>query len=362
MCLINFKKLSLSNENGSILIFTLWIVIIIAVLALGVAYTARLEVKSVSYNLDELKVHYVMRGGVYKVLSRLKEYYDIRGYDTTKSYEGLIGEEFSLGKGDYEVTEIQDEEAKININLASKQVIKQISGVTEEIADYIVGKRPFKNIESLILSGDITEEKLSDLRYNITVYGDGKINFNSCENNILDSLKGLPSLQEKSLKDKIRAEINALKYSCGGSNKIKVGLIKKSVFNGLREIKNKQDFEDITVIQTKFKNNEKVKVRKKELKAQLENILYDCCMAEADVKNKGPYCNNWAEKKSSTIKNSFFSYIVDALLDHIDVKSNNYRIIIKGKLQEIEKKVTAVGNKFEKKIKFWHSHYYNNYE
>lgn len=352
------------RPNGSVLIFTLWIILIVAVLALGLAYTARLEVKTVSYSLDELKTHYILKGGINKVLNRLKENYDIKGYDTRNSYKRFEGKQYSLGGGSWEIIKIADEETKININIASKQILLKIPQVTEGVANYILNKRPFKNIESLILSKALTEEEVKELREKwITVYGDGKINFNTCENYILDLLRGLTSLKRSILKDKICEELDNLKYSCCKTGTVNVNAVKKEVFKAIKEVKNSQDsFRHMSVVRGRLNTNDGIEFRKEQLRKRLKEILYNCCMAKADRIDKGTYCKTWAKENSGDIKKAFFSHIIDTVLKYLEVKSSNYRMTIRANYQNIEKKVSVVGNKFNKIIKYWYSHYYSKYE
>lgn len=81
----------------------------------------------------------------------------------------------------------EDEGSLININTVSAGVLKRLPGLDEDLAEAIVTskRRPFKVKEEILLVEGIDREKFDQLKNIITVYGDGKININTVDKDVL---------------------------------------------------------------------------------------------------------------------------------------------------------------------------------
>ncbi len=133
----------LGKEQGVILITTLWILMILSVIALGFSIELQLEARMSRTQLDTHQAYYLARAGVIRTLVELKNdaildhrtrnaIYDAPGdcwannEETEKIYKDI-----PLGEGTYTVV-IQDELGKMNIN---KATVKMFEGLFQAL-DY----------------------------------------------------------------------------------------------------------------------------------------------------------------------------------------------------------------------------------
>ena len=151
----------IDNRKGAILIASLWILIILSILALGIGFRVSIEARLAKYNMDRLRALYLAKAGVVKSIYRLSKYPaacdSIYECGTAFSFEeksdqGKInaifnepvpGGFFSVAykEGGIIYPGMSDEERKININTASENVLKNIlvyAGEEPTIASSIV--------------------------------------------------------------------------------------------------------------------------------------------------------------------------------------------------------------------------------
>jgi len=95
---------------------------------------------------------------------------------------------------------VVDEDRKININTAPKEILVRLPGMTEGIADALLEwrakhkslveleDRPFKVLEELWLVDGMTHEVFQALQPFVTVYSDGKVNLNTAPREVLMAL------------------------------------------------------------------------------------------------------------------------------------------------------------------------------
>ena len=131
-----------NDKSGIILIITIWILVILTILAMSIARMARLELALTGFYLDKMKASYVAEAGFSSVLARIQEDSnnpETRDYDTLYECGISIAQEItaqdifkdvSVGEGTYSVGYnlpvdeeetyyifgLQDEERKLNIN------------------------------------------------------------------------------------------------------------------------------------------------------------------------------------------------------------------------------------------------------
>jgi len=140
------------------------------------------------------------------VQGALKTVFYLRGKDLTPAYDTfdeLAKEEtvnlcaknayryFFVDKNNpLDQTEIIDESALINLNLASVDVLARLPGMDEDLAKEIVNSnlRPFSTINEVLLVEDITNEIFLSIKDSITVYGKGKVNINTASKAVLIAL------------------------------------------------------------------------------------------------------------------------------------------------------------------------------
>lgn len=230
-----------SDERGTILIATLWILAILAILASGIGFRSSFEARLSKYNMDKLKASYIAKAGIFK--SREILFRDNNACDTIRECgvtlppaagsrddkgdnKDSLKEIFTanVGDGAFEVSYSEDgknyygmidEERKININRASPMTLERLLGPkSKDIAASIVNWRgtiqvpnsngawdnyykslsppyeckhaDFSVIEELMLVKDMTPELFESIKDYITVYGDeDRVNINTATKRVM---------------------------------------------------------------------------------------------------------------------------------------------------------------------------------
>lgn len=216
------------NKKGTILITSLWILAILAILAVGIGFRVSIEVRLSKYNMDRLKALYLAKAGFYKsqaILFKGNTQYDtIRNCGMTippdKEPQNIFGEKLNDGAFTVSYDEegktyygMSDEERKININTADLDTLRNLFEGNEEIAASVINWRgtaqmvkgawdnyyeslpvPYKCkhgffscIEELMLVKDITPEIFEGIKNYVTIYGnpDGRININTASKRVM---------------------------------------------------------------------------------------------------------------------------------------------------------------------------------
>jgi len=130
----------MKTQAGSILITTLWIMAILALLAMGIGFRAGLEVRLSRYYLDDLKARYIANAGAVKAKDYLLKHDTAEDYDTLyecgisleidQTPESIFGAQFNkIGDGSFSVSYVisggeqtvtrygmMDEDRKFNLN------------------------------------------------------------------------------------------------------------------------------------------------------------------------------------------------------------------------------------------------------
>ncbi|MBF0522517.1 MAG: general secretion pathway protein GspK [Candidatus Omnitrophica bacterium] len=212
------------NNKGQVLMISLWVLIILALLAVNLGHEVSLDLRVGRYHVDKLKAYALAKAGLNSAVVELDN--DKNDYDALterwstgmeagkpifqkKEIRSGSGEDFTVGElssdGTYEC--IIDEERKININTASLGLlsafledagvanarsvansIRAFRGATDisfsEQSSHPQGGQGFKgqdfvNAEELILVDGMTEEAVKNLSLKATVFGDGLININT---------------------------------------------------------------------------------------------------------------------------------------------------------------------------------------
>ena len=224
------------NERGIALIITLWIIVLLGVVATYFSRGVREEAYIVKNFKESEKAELLAMAGVHHALALLsRPTGDGMNVDRTfiDQYFSDI-DTVSLGEGTYHVM-VSDEESKVNINFASRDVIRGLltsiglnsmraDSISDAIvdwrdqddspmlngaeSDYYMGLDPpyssknstFHSLEELLLVRGVTPELLngesqvdggSKLIDHLTVYGKGKININTADRHVLEALPGV---------------------------------------------------------------------------------------------------------------------------------------------------------------------------
>lgn len=148
----------LRGRRGVILIITLWVLVILSSVALTYAYYARMDLQMTGYGADSARARYLAKAGYYRAVILLRDdklkdmdlldtddLIDLNDRDRGYQYDALNEEWYSkdedlidveMGQGTFHVT-VTDESGRININVASQEVLRDlliVTGVEEEKA------------------------------------------------------------------------------------------------------------------------------------------------------------------------------------------------------------------------------------
>ena len=138
-----------SNNAGSILIISTWILIILSLLAIGLSFRSSLELKVAGYHMRSSKALYAAKGALILAIGEKgREYMEGKSLDIDALSEGWSQNEKKFKEiklGDCKATVqyqfvdakakkavifygMQDERSRININKASMETVKSIIG------------------------------------------------------------------------------------------------------------------------------------------------------------------------------------------------------------------------------------------
>jgi type II secretory pathway component PulK len=211
-----------------VLIQTLWTLAILSLLSLALGSTTALDQRLVSYQRDRLTALYLAKAGYVRALLELERdpLAQVDSYLDSWARNPEAFRQAPLGRGTFTVSYaspgsdqaagivygVIDEDRKINVNTAPKEILARLPGMTEEIADALlewrakhknlvaIEDRPFKVLEELRLVEGMTREVFQGLQPFVTVYSDGKINLNTAPAEVLTALGMSQGLVSKVLR------------------------------------------------------------------------------------------------------------------------------------------------------------------
>ncbi|MBM3246457.1 MAG: general secretion pathway protein GspK [Candidatus Omnitrophica bacterium] len=273
------------GKRAQVLIIFIWILIILAILAVGIAYRASVMLKFARYQKDRQIALALAKAGISRATAELRR--DNNNYDClTESWADSeeIFKKIMLNDNKDEFAAVSymaevegkqeikfgvvDEEKKININRASQQLLvalledcninsaqelarniliwrgKIINDAAYESLGYPPKKKDFTNTEELMLVKDITPQDYQKLKGMITVYTGGPLNINTVSGRVLKIL-GYGLAKEQGLSESFAArvvdEIIALRTARGcftDKNQINItttGAEELNIFNRIME-------------------------------------------------------------------------------------------------------------------------------
>jgi len=269
---------TLHSEKGIALIIVLWVLAFLMFIVVEFAFSMRVETETVRNLKDETAARYLALAGINMGLAELAADYDIILLNEDKKLvfgkqeaNGLstldVKREFAMGDGRVRYI-IEDEEAKVNLNTASRKQIKELLRLTglevttrDVVADSILDWRdknhsfhfngaeddyygslpnpygamdgPFENVEELLLVKGVTpemfygtgkvppeliafqdslssryERQYTGLAPYVTVKGEGKVNLNTADPTVLDAMLGKGKSMEITLRRETEGYFN----------------------------------------------------------------------------------------------------------------------------------------------------------
>jgi type II secretory pathway component PulK len=141
------------SETGSILIVTIWVVLVLTGLALVFSRAMRVEAIATANSISSLKAEEIARGAMSFIKARLNE------TDTALKLEGETPyKAISVGDGCFWLLRpnlgddetcyygIRDEAGKVNLNTASYEMLMKLPNMTSELAASIIDWRDTNNV------------------------------------------------------------------------------------------------------------------------------------------------------------------------------------------------------------------------
>ncbi|MFH1854072.1 MAG: hypothetical protein ABH815_02045 [Candidatus Omnitrophota bacterium] len=187
------------KEKGSILIFTLWVLIILAVLSVMLSRRASTDIKLAKYESDNIKATYLCRAGVMKMLAELAKGQNDNDYDS-------LNEDWNRGEDNPKELRIaggtiyygaSDEMGRLNLNGVglTKENLINLGIDDETISGNIVkyGKdKKFEFMEELFLVDGMTREYYLQIKDFVTIYreNDYRVNINTADEEVLNAVLG----------------------------------------------------------------------------------------------------------------------------------------------------------------------------
>lgn len=217
------------KAKASVLVIILWVLVILTMLAVSIGHRVSMSLRLSSYQKDRLKAFYLAKAGLNTAIKEINN-------DPVLDYDGLtdnwadnqvafrkiyfddIPDEFATVSYDTFDSNnelrinygVIDEESKININTASKELLtallekcgidtagKIVNNIliwrgeipdehkVYENAGYTAKACKFTNIEELILVKGVTALDYQKLKLLVTTYGQGLLNINTASVEVL---------------------------------------------------------------------------------------------------------------------------------------------------------------------------------
>ncbi|MFH1282902.1 MAG: hypothetical protein ABII27_04480 [bacterium] len=218
-----------AKNKGSILILTLWIMAILSLLAINIAGSMSYELYITGRFIDSIKSFQILQAGIRKaaLLTRIDDdtadsLKDIWSNNPKEFKKIQVGEGYltisrkNSGETEDIVYGLIDESRKLNINTASKEILKSVDGLEEIHVHSIIDWRdeddlslpmgaensyyeslpnpykcknsPFESLDELLLVRGFSPELLSKVKDKLTVFSSGQININTCTFETLKSI------------------------------------------------------------------------------------------------------------------------------------------------------------------------------
>ncbi|MBU4342543.1 MAG: general secretion pathway protein GspK [Candidatus Omnitrophica bacterium] len=190
------------KEKGSILIFTLWVLIILTILSVILSHRVSTDVKLAKYESDSIKATYLARAGVMKMIAELAS--DNNDYDSLNEEWSEPDKSFEFGKGKV-FYGAYDESSRLNLNAdvegekgeeyKNRLDLLGVNLPAEAVLEYRKGKE-FEFMEELFLIDEVTSDIYLALKDFVTIHRgtESKVNINTASEKVLKAILGEDSL------------------------------------------------------------------------------------------------------------------------------------------------------------------------
>lgn len=184
--LYRVERGAVKNSRGTMLVMVLWLILIMSIFGLGLSRISYANYRFAKFRIDNLlSLH--AANAVLAICKYAQMEDATPGYDACS--ELPKEEEYTFGNVRV-VYSVEDEEARIDINMAPSTVLKDLPEMDMDLAVDIRSSeyRPFRTRESLFLVDDMDEEVYEAIKDLITVHGRSTVNINTCPGEILETL------------------------------------------------------------------------------------------------------------------------------------------------------------------------------
>jgi len=200
------KDHSLEDQNGSVIAIALFMIFTISIFAMAASTIVSGDFFQSRRYQNNIQASFLARAGIEKAIQTLR--HDNPGFDSLNESWHNNSDAFkdvaldrgffsvSYETGDQKAYGLVDEESKININTASKKMLKRLGKLnTDKVKKIIKSRRKatFRKPSELVTRGIIRREAFEGpegLKNYITVWGKGKININTASEEVLLAVPG----------------------------------------------------------------------------------------------------------------------------------------------------------------------------
>ncbi len=165
----NPKSAIRNPQSGTVLIVTIWVVLVLAGLALVFARSVRVAAAVSANQVASLKAESVAAGALEYVVAKLTEKMQAQTTTSQTSTSGTTDsyEEMQVGEGYFWILQLNleddreyrygltDEAGKINLNTASEEMLLKLPGMTAELAASIID---WRDTDSDVTAGGAEDE------------------------------------------------------------------------------------------------------------------------------------------------------------------------------------------------------------
>ncbi len=194
----------INKQSGSVLTIALILIFAISIFAFASSGIINNDFLATKKYKNNITAGFLARAGIEKAIQVLK--HDNGGFDALNdswnnnesSFKNVTLDDgfFTVGYGTENEKRygVVDEESKLNINLATKEMLMLLPGLGQNEVGRLLnarGKSKFHRPVELVSRAIITEDVYAKIKGFVTVWGDGRINVNTASREVLASVPGL---------------------------------------------------------------------------------------------------------------------------------------------------------------------------
>jgi len=194
----------IKKQSGSVLTIALVLIFAISIFAFASSGVINNDFLATKKYKNNITAGFLARAGIEKAIQVLK--HDNGVFDALNdswnnnesSFKNVTLDDgfFTVGYGAENEKRygVVDEESKLNINLATKEMLMLLPGLGQDEVGRLLnarGKAKFHRPVELVSRAIITEDVYAKIKGFVTVWGDGRINVNTASREVLASVPGL---------------------------------------------------------------------------------------------------------------------------------------------------------------------------